>query len=502
MFNFDLQRFAVAFSGDMTYNKKKTTLTLKKNFSGTLTEDYYEETVKNINGSKCTGALYIYGNDYNNVIKSGKGDDTLYGGYGNDKLYGGNGYDILYGGQGNDNLYGGSGADMLYGDDGNDKLYGEKGDDFLYVANGNNTLYGGKGNDELYAGTGKDKLYGGDGNDYLYGGNGNALLSGGAGKDTLISTSGNNTLTGGKGKDLFIFEGGNAVITDYTAGSDTIDLSRFNLDYYDEYDIEYDIKGSDVILGIGLTIKKGAFKKITIIDNNKQTKTVSFPIFPTGTTYNKSKKTLTVSDDFNKSRINLADLEEEINIKIKKVNAAALTSSIAIYGSNTSNSIKGGSGDDTLDGGGGTNTLTGGKGNDVFVFNGEGKTTITDYKEGEDVIQINGTISDAKASGSNFVFTVNGKKLIVKKGAKKEIAVKDSSGGTHYYGKYYEERWFAEDNNFVEINNDNQLSEILPNSEPISPAEQNIFNYDLNLMSNTSQNPSTALMYTQSKDKK
>jgi Ca2+-binding RTX toxin-like protein len=58
--------------------------------------------------------LSLSGNDGNDSLVGGDGDDTLYGGYGNDSLVGGDGDDYLYGDDGNDFLVGGEGSDRFH----------------------------------------------------------------------------------------------------------------------------------------------------------------------------------------------------------------------------------------------------------------------------------------------------------------------------------------------------------------------------------------------------
>ena len=80
-----------------------------------------------------------------------------------------------------DMLRAGIGADTLHGDAGDDLLFGEEGDD---------VLYGDEGNDFLDGGTDRDKLFGGEGDDWLRGEPGiDLVVDGGPGTDTLeIST--------------------------------------------------------------------------------------------------------------------------------------------------------------------------------------------------------------------------------------------------------------------------------------------------------------------------
>jgi len=66
----------------------------------------------------------VTGNDYSNILDSGRGNDIIYGEGGNDILDGEEGNDIMYGGSGNDEFwwYKG-GADKVYGGSGLDELH-------------------------------------------------------------------------------------------------------------------------------------------------------------------------------------------------------------------------------------------------------------------------------------------------------------------------------------------------------------------------------------------
>ena len=82
-------------------------------------------------------------------------------------------------------------------------------------------------------GSGNDTLIANDFGCTLKGGGGRDTLVGGAGNDTLIGGTGIDTLTGGGGADTFVFAAGDSsaasgqhdLITDFTSGTDQIDLS-------------------------------------------------------------------------------------------------------------------------------------------------------------------------------------------------------------------------------------------------------------------------------------
>lgn len=152
-----------------------------------------------------------YGSDYSQTTQTATDDDdimigddtddTLFGGTGEDEIGGDDGDDLLFGGGGDDHVYGQEGSDALYGDAGNDELHGEDGDDTAQGGAGDDALFGHMGDDTLHGDTGDDALTGGQGNDALYGGDGNDSIMGGYGDDILVGGFGQDSLFGGRGDD-------------------------------------------------------------------------------------------------------------------------------------------------------------------------------------------------------------------------------------------------------------------------------------------------------------
>ena len=124
-------------------------------------------------------------------------DDQISGGIGNDTIAGGGGDDVLSGLAGNDVLNGGSEDDVLDGGTGNDTVNGE---------GGNDSADGGADNDVVNGDAGNDFLTGGAGDDFLGGGSGNDTLVGGAGE-------GDDTLDGGPDNDTATFASATLPIT-------------------------------------------------------------------------------------------------------------------------------------------------------------------------------------------------------------------------------------------------------------------------------------------------
>lgn len=74
-------------------------------------------------------------------------DNFIQAGFGNDELEGNDGNDELKGGDGNDTVDGDAGNDDLDGQGGTDKLFGGPGDDILRAGDGHDQMFGGSGND-------------------------------------------------------------------------------------------------------------------------------------------------------------------------------------------------------------------------------------------------------------------------------------------------------------------------------------------------------------------
>ncbi len=194
----------------------------------------YGTTIENAVGG--SGADSIYGNDVNNVISAGLGNDTIYGTIGNDTIDGEGGTDTvnysysvtdfaynfidsislsithlvlgftdmlsnienyIFAGIGYTRAYletnfgtttltGTNTDDTLTGSAADEEFYGQGGRDQIRVGDGDDLAYGGAGNDWFYTtGAGTNELYGEDGNDHFYLGGSTNAVDGGAGVDEI-----------------------------------------------------------------------------------------------------------------------------------------------------------------------------------------------------------------------------------------------------------------------------------------------------------------------------
>lgn len=241
-----------------------------------------------------SGNDQIFGGAGNDTISPEAGDDLANGGAGNDNLSGSGGDDTLFGGSGNDSLFGGTGNDSLDGSIGADSISGRLGEDTLLGGAGNDTLFGDEdkdtldgglgndllsgdagddvllgdfGNDTLRGGASNDTLFGGAGDDSLDGATGNDALDGGAGNDTFLGGAGRDILTGGLGADVFLFtiaaqSNGSFVdtVSDFTEGSDRIDLSGIDANAAQGGDQAFSFIGTAAFSGAGQLrfIREGA----------------------------------------------------------------------------------------------------------------------------------------------------------------------------------------------------------------------------------------------------
>ncbi|WP_262137903.1 retention module-containing protein [Pseudomonas sp. Marseille-Q5117] len=268
-------------------------LTMTLNYAGAhdITPDYHGTYTANDNhgGSDTANVSISYQDGL--TLTGTAGDDVLVAGSDNNVINAGDGNDVLSAGSGNNEMHGDGGNDLLYSGAGNDLLDGGTGSDTASYAHATaavtvdlgllgaqNTLGAGTdtltGIENLLGSNFNDSLTGDGNNNVINGGLGNDFLNGGAGDDLLIGGMGNNTLTGGAGADTFQWLKGNSghdLITDFTPGTDKLDLSQLlqgenastaSLDDYLHFTVSG--SGASVMTSIDVSAMAGATPNQTI----------------------------------------------------------------------------------------------------------------------------------------------------------------------------------------------------------------------------------------------
>ncbi|MFS2067299.1 retention module-containing protein [Pseudomonas sp. CT11-2] len=268
-------------------------LTMTVNYAGAQdsTPDFHGTYTASDNHGGSDSAAVDITYQAGHTLTGTSGDDVLIAGTGNNIINAGDGNDVLTAGSGNNEMHGGAGNDLLFSGPGNDWLDGGTGNDTVSYAHATagvtvdlslltaqNTV--GAGTDTL---TGIENLAGSNFNDSLTGDNngniingglGNDVLNGGGGDDFLIGGLGDNTLTGGSGADTFQWLKGNSghdVITDFTPGTDKLDLSQLlqgengtaaSLDDYLHFKVTG--SGATLVTSIDISAMAGATPSQTI----------------------------------------------------------------------------------------------------------------------------------------------------------------------------------------------------------------------------------------------
>lgn len=329
------------------------------------------DNIENLIGSAKNDELT--GDDTDNVIEGGLGDDTLDGkshtligdwlSYASAtaavtvsidssventlQLTGGGGKDKI-----NDfeHLIGGAGADKLTGDDltGND-IKGGAGNDLIDGLGQNDNLYGEAGNDTLNGGAGQDALFGGDGNDILTGGEDQDSYTPGAGLDTVTDT--------GSTGDIIYLSGADGLGDKYDLGADANDTVEF--------------KGASPIT---LSLFSAATSKIDNLIGN------SLNVFGTAAADNIDLGALT--------NVNSLGTIDGLGGNDTLIGTLAADTILGGLGNDI---LKGGAGNDKLTGGAGIDNIDGGDDDDtVFIAGIDATSDIMAGGTGSDTLKVEG----------------------------------------------------------------------------------------------------------------
>ena len=316
-----------------------------------------------MDGSTLNTDLFVLPDGTTNTWTGTDRTDGVAGGEADLNFVAKDGADWVFAGEGNDTVDGAGGDDRMFGEEGDDSITGGTGDDIILGGEGNDTINAGDDDDVVYGGEGDDSIDGGAGDDWIRGEAGNDTIDGGAGADTIFGSDGDDSITGGAEADTFAFDAGHGddTITDFADGTDIIDLSRLD----------------------GVT----STADITIAaDTNDANDTV----ITTG------EGTITLTG------VSHSDLD-------------ASNFDFSTTGGTGNDTIDGGAGNDIIDGGAGNDLLTGGAEADTFAFDaGHGDDTITDFTDGEDLIDLTAIIGIA--SYDELTVTTSGNDVTISTG--------------------------------------------------------------------------------------
>ncbi|MDE0023201.1 MAG: calcium-binding protein [Spirochaetaceae bacterium] len=399
-----------------------------------------------------TGGDLIMGGSGDDTLSGGGGRDIIRGGSGADTIDGGAGADLLIGGSGDDDITGGEGGDFILGGAGADTIDGGAGADIIVGGSGDDTLTGGAGADIFAFGPGdgndtitdfnKDEdtinlsMFGADlsysdltitattdgtGTIITVPGNGEdddgttITLQGvtstdvtesmfefsNAGDDTITGTaadeiitggSGDDTMSGGGGSDTFVFAPGDGddTITDFSTSDDKIDLTAFGEDVsYSDLTIAATTDGTGTVI----TLPGEDGGTITLQGVTSTDLTADQFVFASAVT----RGTLFVGSEADSGFTGTGFSDTIIGGEGDDTLAGGGGNDVifgnegddTITGGAGNDAIFGGGGDDTINAGSGSNYVRGGAGADTFVVEaGQTVTTIGDFTDGEDQIDL------------------------------------------------------------------------------------------------------------------
>lgn len=349
-----------------------------------------------------TSAVTIVGNDENNMITGGVGNDSLSGGKGNDTFVGSDGVDTIDGGEGQDTIQlTGYFSDYTFKQTGNKQIS-------VFDSKNNNALVLIAKNVESFVFNGDTKTLqdlitahntatafddildisklplSSSGSTTVDGLAGNDSITGTSDADTLIGGAGIDTLVGGGGDDTYEVDTPKDVVT-AGIGIDTVEVKFLKSGLYV---LPADVENAEVTNTNNITVNLQGNDIGNLLTGHVGNNMLS------GGDGND-----TLSGGVGADRLFGDDGDDSLD---------GGKGNDSLFGGDGDDTLLGGDGNDTLEASAGTDSLTGGDGKDVFMFSvidSDSKITITDFKSGEDKINLAKIDADSnKANDQAFVF--------------------------------------------------------------------------------------------------
>lgn len=331
-----------------------------------------------------SGVFVGTGNNLDNRITSGDGNDMLTGYDGNDMLIGGAGGDRMIGGTGNDTYTVDSVDDLIVERD-------SEGYDTVLASLAGYTLTNGV---EALIYAGPDDFVG-SGNaldNLLTGGRGNDTLIGGARNDTVDGGGGSDLLVGGVGDDIYFVDSPFDVIVEYDGeGNDTVRIS-YGTETLGDFVENLSFTGTGNFSGTGNDLDNiltgGAGEdRLAGGDGNDWLVGGAGADWLIGgrgdDVFEIDSVTDTAIELFGEGsdtiRTTLATYVLDADVEALVFTG---TGNFVGTGNALDNSVAGGGGNDVLDGGAGRDALAGGNGDDIYIVNDDGDDTVVELADG------------------------------------------------------------------------------------------------------------------------
>ncbi len=409
-------------------NSKETTI--KVGSGSIILKDYKKTTSNNISLTSAANTYtvtesgkIIYALSGNDKIKNTYTNVTIYGGTGNDSIlnqqrnvliYGENDNDTILNTSTNVSIYGGAGNDSIRNDSASTSatIHGDAGNDII-LSNGSNTwIYGDAGADKISLGSYSQKstVNGGKDNDSIYSNNLSNVIqyANGDGKDTIYGFGESDTLHITNGSISKITLSGGDVI--FTVGSGNLTLKE--------------VKSKKIQYKVG----SGAVKE-TILGGSG-----GDPL-PSGWKYGTSSKTNTTATIITASISSAAtavDLTQSYGKNVLKADGSKVTKALTMTGNTSNNTLTGGKAADTIYGGAGADLISGGNGND-FLYGDDGNDKISGGSGIDFLSGGNGDDSLNDGAGNDFLVGGSGKNTLTGGAGKDKFYI---TSGQNYITDY------------------------------------------------------------------
>ena len=348
-----------------------------------------------------TGDFHGTGNELDNVITGGAGNDTLIGGAGNDTLDGGPGADLMIGGTGDDTYYVDHAGDVV-------TEFAGEGTDLVHTTLSSYTL-GANLENLTFDGTADFHGTGNELDNVIHGGSGNDTLDGGAGADTMIGGAGNDTYYVDKVGDVVTEYPGEGIdLVHTTLSSYALGANLENLTFDGTADFHATGNELDNVIhgGSGNDTLDGGSGADTMIGGTGDD---TYYVDQIGdvVTENPGEGTDLVHTTLS-SYVLGANVENLTFDGAGDFHGTGNALDNVIHGGSGNDTLDGGAGNDTLDGGTGADTMIGGTGDDTYVVDHPGDVVIENPGEGNDLVQTTLASYVLAANVENLTYTGSG----------------------------------------------------------------------------------------------